>query len=262
MESTYSQRSSPSPGRTSSPDTTVTTPDQSPAEDDDIWDSSSDHHIEESGIQYNDDGVDGQYRPRVEMLSDLPALRRQHMTDGYREGLAIGKAKVMQGGFDAGYPLGIELGLRVGRVLGILAGVLAAMNSSKGKGKVAVGGVRAARGFEGSSASTGVQGLEVTVGQAEQTVADGDPGDDVTFVQSLHNRAQEELQVSRLMALIDDEVIAAIPPAETNADGKVITALETQEPNLPPAIEAVVKEWEDLIDSALKATRGDGLTGS
>ena len=63
---------------------------------------------------------------REEMLSDLPAVRRQHMTAGYREGLSDSKAKSMQGGFDQGYPIGFVLGIRVGRILGVLEGFLAA----------------------------------------------------------------------------------------------------------------------------------------
>ena len=63
---------------------------------------------------------------REEMLSDLPAVQRQHMTAGYREGLSDSKAKSMQGGFDQGYPIGFVLGIRVGRILGVLEGFLAA----------------------------------------------------------------------------------------------------------------------------------------
>ena len=48
------------------------------------------------------------------------------MTDGYREGLSQGKAKVMQSGFDEGYPIGVVIGLRAGRVLGVLEGCVAA----------------------------------------------------------------------------------------------------------------------------------------
>lgn len=58
-----------------------------------------------------------------ETLSDLPALRRTHLTDGYRAGLAEGKEQpeIAQKGFDEGYPAGAELGLRVGWVLGVMA---------------------------------------------------------------------------------------------------------------------------------------------
>lgn len=48
------------------------------------------------------------------------------MTEGYREGLSQGKAKVMQSGFDDGYPIGVKIGLRAGRVLGVLEGCVAA----------------------------------------------------------------------------------------------------------------------------------------
>ncbi|RMZ80088.1 hypothetical protein DV737_g3140, partial [Chaetothyriales sp. CBS 132003] len=65
-------------------------------------------------------------RERDQLLSDLPSIRRQHMTDGYREGLAVGKAQVMQAGFDAGFAVGVALGLRAGRVMGVLEGVAAA----------------------------------------------------------------------------------------------------------------------------------------
>lgn len=68
--------------------------------------------------------------PAEESLSDLPALRRQHVTAGYREGLSIAKAKTIQAGFDAGYPLGVELGLTVGRVFGILEAIIAATEKS------------------------------------------------------------------------------------------------------------------------------------
>ncbi|RMZ82594.1 hypothetical protein DV738_g1572, partial [Chaetothyriales sp. CBS 135597] len=36
------------------------------------------------------------------------------MTEGYREGLAVGKAQVIQAGFDAGFGIGVELGARAG----------------------------------------------------------------------------------------------------------------------------------------------------
>lgn len=54
------------------------------------------------------------------------------MTTGYREGLGVGKARVMQGGFDTGYPIGVLIGLRAGRVLGVLEGLVAAGASKEG----------------------------------------------------------------------------------------------------------------------------------
>src|SRR4051794_11697639 len=87
-------------------------------DDDDVFESTDTHnHI-----------TDGIHAPaaREEMLSDLPAVQRQHMTAGYREGLSDSKAKSMQGGFDQGYPIGCVLGIRVGRILGVLEGFVAA----------------------------------------------------------------------------------------------------------------------------------------
>ncbi|EXJ92508.1 hypothetical protein A1O3_01060 [Capronia epimyces CBS 606.96] len=140
-----SEKSSP-PG--SSASTTVTTPEQSPGADDDIWDTSSDYHDHDAHAHaHNGDvGHDGDggsqfgldpnssaitpRPPRAQILSDIPSLRRQHMTDGYREGLGVGKARVMQAGFDAGYPFGVEIGMRVGQILGVLEGVVSAATAT------------------------------------------------------------------------------------------------------------------------------------
>ena len=67
--------------------------------------------------------------------SDVPSLRRQHVTAGYRDGIAMAKSQCIQAGFDGGYPVGAQLGLRVGTILGILEGVTST-SSSKGKGPV------------------------------------------------------------------------------------------------------------------------------
>lgn len=55
--------------------------------------------------------------------SDLPSLRRQHVTAGYREGISASKAQHVQRGFDTGYPVGAQIGMRAGTVLGILEGI-------------------------------------------------------------------------------------------------------------------------------------------
>lgn len=56
--------------------------------------------------------------------SDLPSLRRQHVTAGYRDGISTSKGQYVQDGFDAGFPVGAQLGMRAGTVLGVLEGVL------------------------------------------------------------------------------------------------------------------------------------------
>ncbi|KAL9050759.1 MAG: hypothetical protein Q9162_006438 [Coniocarpon cinnabarinum] len=54
--------------------------------------------------------------------SELPSLRRQHITLGYRAGLSDRKddPKRAQEGFDTGFPIGAEVGIRVGFVIGCL----------------------------------------------------------------------------------------------------------------------------------------------
>ncbi|KAE8148092.1 hypothetical protein BDV25DRAFT_22739 [Aspergillus avenaceus] len=56
--------------------------------------------------------------------SELPSLRRQHVTSGYREGISASKGEHVQRGFDAGFPVGAQLGMRAGTILGILEGVV------------------------------------------------------------------------------------------------------------------------------------------
>lgn len=102
-----------------SPSTVVTTPDAD-VDDDDVWASDNDQHHDQTNS----------CDTRENLLSDLPIVRRHHMTDGYREGLSVGKAKVMQKGFDVGYPIGVSIALRVGKILGCFEGILASKDVS------------------------------------------------------------------------------------------------------------------------------------
>jgi len=103
--------------------TDVATGSEALSADDDIWGSDQEHDSAASRR------LTGQ--PQVEsLLSDLPSVKRQHMNDGYREGLSLGKAKVMQQGFDDGYPVGVMIALRAGKVLGTIEGVLTAKDAS------------------------------------------------------------------------------------------------------------------------------------
>ncbi|MCJ1315946.1 Essential protein Yae1, N terminal [Xylographa vitiligo] len=61
--------------------------------------------------------------------SDIPRLRSQHSTAGYRDGLSASKTPTLQPGFDEGYTLGAVLGLKTGELLGILDGLCAALKS-------------------------------------------------------------------------------------------------------------------------------------
>ncbi|KAL4941661.1 hypothetical protein BDV06DRAFT_194096 [Aspergillus oleicola] len=62
--------------------------------------------------------------------SELPLLRRQHVTAGYRDGISASKADHVQHGFDAGFPVGAQLGMRAGTIIGIIEGVLRGYESS------------------------------------------------------------------------------------------------------------------------------------
>jgi len=63
--------------------------------------------------------------------SDIPRLRSLHVTNGYREGIAVSKERHMQEGFDEGYTLGAELGLKAGWCLGALEGIWHALPESR-----------------------------------------------------------------------------------------------------------------------------------
>lgn len=89
----------------------------------------------EPGLQPTTDDA---ARPALSAVepSDLPSLRRQHVTAGYRDGIAFAKSQHIQHGFDAGFPVGAQFGLRVGTVLGILEGVLKGLETRPSSGPV------------------------------------------------------------------------------------------------------------------------------
>lgn len=226
----------------SSPSTTVTTPDQSPGADDDIWDTSSDHQLPRNG-SHDDNTVTGQEsNPNQEglpqrrpdpILSDLPTLRRQHMTSGYREGLAIGKAQVMQRGFDEGYPFGVGLGLRIGAVLGVIEGALAALKKVGAAGPGPSAAKRSRRPSSSSGKSHTVASTTPSTITATEAPQHPTPTSDelLSSLSSLHTRAKEELKISELMKALDDEKVAKLEPGDP----------------LPPAIECVVVRWENIV---------------
>ncbi|EEQ84488.1 essential protein Yae1, variant 2 [Blastomyces dermatitidis ER-3] len=145
--SEQSRPSSPSALETStltprSPSTTVTTAPSSPTHQhpstalllDDIFGSSPPNqhqHSLESNNDNNNSNNNNNIAPQPHQRdlarepSDLPFLRRQHVTAGYRDGISVAKGEHVQRGFDGGFPVGAELGLRVGTVLGVLEGLVA-----------------------------------------------------------------------------------------------------------------------------------------
>ena len=81
--------------------------------------------------------------------SDLPSLRRQHVTAGYRDGVFFARNQHVQSGFDAGFPMGAQLGIRVGTVLGILEGVIKGFDKRGTSSSHSIQGQKAVDGSEG-----------------------------------------------------------------------------------------------------------------
>jgi hypothetical protein len=61
--------------------------------------------------------------------SDIPRLRSEHSTSGYRDGLSAAKNTTIQEGFDEGYSLGAVMGLEIGILLGSLEGIYQAVRN-------------------------------------------------------------------------------------------------------------------------------------
>lgn len=87
--------------------------------------------------------------------SDIPRLRSTHVTNGYREGIAVSKEQFMQEGFDEGYSLGAELGLKAGWCLGALEGIAHAVAA------------RSIRSAEASTVAVTTQGVRDMLQEAE-----------------------------------------------------------------------------------------------
>jgi hypothetical protein len=68
-------------------------------------------------------------RPPTQEPSEIPRLRAQHNTSGYRDGIASSKSLHTQEGFDEGYSLGAVVGRKVGYILGVLGGIAVALRN-------------------------------------------------------------------------------------------------------------------------------------
>jgi hypothetical protein len=82
---------------------------------DDIWDSAPSFSASET---FSSDANHIRNEP-----SDIPRLRSEHSTSGYRDGLSTAKNTTIQEGFDEGYSMGAVMGLEAGTVLGLLEGI-------------------------------------------------------------------------------------------------------------------------------------------
>ncbi|OAX83639.1 hypothetical protein ACJ72_01988, partial [Emergomyces africanus] len=170
------------------------------------------------------DGNDGQTREPDREPSDLPLLRRQHVTAGYRDGISIAKGEHVQRGFDGGFPVGAELGLRVGTVLGVLEGLVTAAAVTS-----------AARG-DGACCKGDAKGSKKHHGGEEDTAA-------------LFETAKQELSLQNVFGAVAVDV-------GVEAEQKGDTGQEWVDPcvRLAEAGDDVVARWERKVSELLAAT--------
>lgn len=283
--------SSPSPAAS----TTVTTPDQSSGDDGDIWDDTTSEHGDDHG-RYDGDvgdvfdgsrqnhtttttddnnnnndnggggGIETNRRPQQrQILSEVPQLRRQHVTDGYREGLSVGKANVMQRGFDSGYPFGVEIGSRVGKVFGVLEGILEGLghNDNNNNKKTWAQKRSDRKGAEDKS-----EGERINLQTEIETVVKDDTvirnvcplepeGSPFMTVQKLYEEAKVELKISELMKNLDDSMLDRMGQFDVDEDDNNNNNASTEtKPQvtspLPKEIDQVITKWEDLVLKSLR----------
>jgi len=208
------------------------------------------------------------------------------MTDGYREGLAVGKASVMQEGFDAGYPFGVEIGLRVGVVLGVLEGIVEGLRKPSppsttpaSSSSISSSSAEVRRSASDRTNATMMANTTTTWKKNLAAAVDGgsssgrttdtgrtDDGagkaavPDIKFVEQLYEQAKRQLKVSELLKGLDDETVDRMgrvnSPSDPGTDGGERPGTNdenTQSRLLPSAIEETVARWEDMVLGSLAA---------
>ncbi|KAJ5555030.1 hypothetical protein N7535_007473 [Penicillium sp. DV-2018c] len=207
-ESAHSAPSSPSTTITS----THTDPDPADNSLDDIFGSSPPQTVRGLNLSHHTTSNTTSSEP-----SDLPSLRRQHVTAGYRDGTAASKGAHVQDGFDAGFPVGAQMGMRAGTVLGIMEGLLRGFEERSGPGVVKKPGVR------GASDST---------------------GDKKDGVDEVRREKREQIRTLYAAALKELDVRAVF--AETgSADGEGDEKAERQ---LARRGEGALAKWEGMVE--------------
>ncbi|KAF7717047.1 Uncharacterized protein PECH_003942 [Penicillium ucsense] len=162
--------------------------------------------------------------------SDLPSLRRQHVTAGYRDGVSTAKGEHVQRGFDAGFPVGAQLGMRAGTVLGILEGILRGLEdrSSSGVIKKPAGRAAAPRSNEpcATEAEAEAQAQDLRTRKRDEVL-------------KLYREAVKALSVQSVFA----GSAASADQASTSATGDA----ENAEVQLGRKGDAVVTRWEERM---------------
>ncbi|KAJ5372692.1 hypothetical protein N7517_004698 [Penicillium concentricum] len=166
--------------------------------------------------------------------SDLPSLRRQHVTAGYRDGTSASKGAHVQEGFDGGFPVGAQLGMRAGTALGIMEGLLRGFEERSGPGVVRKPAVRA-----GHSATASGSGSTKT-----------DDGGN-TGISESRRQKREQIRVLYETALKELDVQAVFAGADgTGAEvaSKAEDGEEKAETQLGRKGDVVVSKWEGRVD--------------
>ncbi|KAE8372635.1 hypothetical protein BDV26DRAFT_273807 [Aspergillus bertholletiae] len=160
--------------------------------------------------------------------SELPYLRRQHVTAGYRDGVSASKTEHVQSGFDAGFPIGAQLGMRAGTIIGILEGVLRGYESRASSAVVKKPG--AMRGGDASSSSP-AESEEAVKSRMEKREK----------VLKLYQAAVKELDVRTVFAGLDG-TSEELKPEERLRDlgDKAIATWEEK---------VKVAQWEEVMDT-------------
>lgn len=163
--------------------------------------------------------------------SDLPSLRRQHVTAGYRDGTSASKGAHVQEGFDGGFPVGAQLGMRAGTVLGIMEGLLRGFEERSGPGVVKKPVVRAGHSAAGSTGTDG--GGNTEIGELRKQKREQ--------LRVLYEAALKELDVQAVFAGADGGAAEVAPRAE---DGEE----ERAEKQLGRKGDVVISKWEERVD--------------
>ncbi|KAL5049950.1 hypothetical protein BDW71DRAFT_204022 [Aspergillus fruticulosus] len=172
--------------------------------------------------------------PTVEP-SELPSLRRQHVTAGYRDGISASKAEHVQHGFDAGFPVGAQLGMRAGTILGILEGIL--------------------NGYGSSSAAVKKPSQKSTSSTTTTKEADEAKKLKRESILRLYKQAMKELNVQAVFAGVDGGALqgqVSEQKPETQLLGKGDKVLSEWESKIP------VAAWEEHVMDVLEAKSDDG----
>ncbi|RAH84775.1 hypothetical protein BO86DRAFT_356471 [Aspergillus japonicus CBS 114.51] len=167
--------------------------------------------------------------------SDLPSLRRQHVTAGYRDGLAASKSTQVQSGFDAGFPVGAQLGMRVGTILGILEGAIRGLEAPSRKGVRKVG----AGGSATTKKGAGAPGRDETPREKKRAELLG-----------LYRRAVRELDIRKVFEGVGGSADELAGDGGELAEG-IGKQQEMPETRLARQAEAVVAAWERRVQVAL-----------